>query len=51
VNPEQQGLLLATFTTQIAKKLGVQAPPLEQRMLFLEDLFSAELRRRERSLV
>jgi uncharacterized RDD family membrane protein YckC len=51
LNAEQQQELLAAYTTSITKKLGVEPPALDQRLRFLEDLFSAELRRRERSLV
>ena len=51
VNPADQERLLAAYTTQIAKKLGIEAPKVEQRLRFLEDLFAAELRRRDRHLV
>jgi uncharacterized RDD family membrane protein YckC len=51
VAPADQERLLTAYTTQIAKKLGIEVPRVEQRLRFLEDLFAAELRRRDRHLV
>jgi uncharacterized RDD family membrane protein YckC len=48
---EQQAALLDKFAEQIAKKLRVEPPPADQQMRFLEDVFAAELRRQDRSLV
>jgi uncharacterized RDD family membrane protein YckC len=51
LDSEQQAVLVTAYSGQLAKKLGVDPPPADQRLRFLEDLFSAELRRRERNLV
>jgi uncharacterized RDD family membrane protein YckC len=51
LSPDQQESLLTAYTAQIARKLQVPPPPADQRLQFLEDLFSAELRRGERKLV
>jgi uncharacterized RDD family membrane protein YckC len=51
LSAEQQEQLLAAYTLPVAKKLGFEPPPPSERLRFLEDLFSAELRRRERKLV
>ena len=50
VDISERERLLAAFTTRIAAKLGIEPPQVEQRLQFLEDLFSAELRRRDRHL-
>jgi hypothetical protein len=39
------------FARNLAKKLRVEPPSAEQQQRFLEDLFAAELRRQDRSLV
>lgn len=43
--------LLSAFTTPVTSKLRVDMPAPAERLLFLEDLYSAELRRRDRALV
>jgi uncharacterized RDD family membrane protein YckC len=48
---DQKQQLLDTYTEQIAKKLDIELPPAQQRLRFLEDLFAAELRKRDRSVV
>jgi hypothetical protein len=51
LSAEHQEKLLAAYTIPVAKKLGLDPPASSERLRFLEDLFSAELRRRERKLV
>jgi uncharacterized RDD family membrane protein YckC len=51
LDAEQQEKLLSAYTVPVAKKLGVEPPPASERLQFLEDLFSAELRRRDRKLI
>jgi uncharacterized RDD family membrane protein YckC len=51
MSADEREKLLGAFAGAIAKKLRVDLPPPEQRRRFLEDLFVAELRRRDRSLV
>lgn len=48
---DQQAALLDTYTRQVAKKLRIDLPAVNDQMQFLEDLFAAELRRRDRTLV
>jgi uncharacterized RDD family membrane protein YckC len=48
---DEQLALANTFSQQIAKKLAIDPPPAELQSRFLEDLFAAELRRQDRSLV
>jgi len=47
---DEQDSLLDVYTNQIAKKLSIDPPPIDQRRIFLEDLFAAELRRQDRNL-
>jgi uncharacterized RDD family membrane protein YckC len=47
----QRSWLIETCVRRVAKKLGVEAPPVEAHLQFLRDLFAAELRRQERKLV
>jgi uncharacterized RDD family membrane protein YckC len=47
---KQQAELLPVVTAQVVAKLHVEAPLAEQQIQFLEDLLTAELRRRDRSL-
>jgi uncharacterized RDD family membrane protein YckC len=50
--PDQQRTpLLQAFTAQLSKKLKVEPPPESGQIRFLEDLFAAELRRQDRTLV
>jgi hypothetical protein len=46
---EQRTHLLETYVQQLAKKLQIELPPVEQHQKFMEDLLAAELRRQERS--
>lgn len=48
---EQRAPLAEVFARNLAKKLRVEPPPVDQQQRFLEDLFAAELRRQDRSLV
>ena len=49
--PDQRAPLLEIYGRQIATKLQIDPPPADQQLRFLEDLFAAELRRQDRSLV
>jgi len=43
--------LVGVFATSVVDKLRTDAPAPDERLLFLEDLYSTELRRRDRALV
>jgi hypothetical protein len=42
--------LVAAYASQLARKLAVETPPVDQRQQFLEDLLAAEIRRQDRAL-
>jgi uncharacterized RDD family membrane protein YckC len=50
MKPEAADELIRVYVTQIATKLGIDAPPPERQQRFLEDLLAAEFRRQDRSL-
>jgi uncharacterized RDD family membrane protein YckC len=50
MKPEEQFDVLQVYVVQVAKKLGIDPPPIGREQRFLEDLFAAELRRQDRSL-
>jgi uncharacterized RDD family membrane protein YckC len=50
LSPEERHHLLQLYSSQLAKKLSIEPPPIELRQQFLEDLFAAELRRQDRTL-
>jgi uncharacterized RDD family membrane protein YckC len=50
LQPEQREKLLEVIVVPLAKKIQVDAPDESQRLLFLEDLLAAELRRQHRGL-
>jgi uncharacterized RDD family membrane protein YckC len=50
LTPDAKLELLLVYTSQIAKKLSIDPPPIPQQQRFLEDLFAAELRRQDRQL-
>jgi hypothetical protein len=47
---EQQRTMLDRFVPSLAAKMGLEAPPEDRRLRFLEDLLAAELRSRNRLL-
>ena len=48
--PDQQNSLLDRMVGPLCKKMQIDAPPEEERVVFLEDLLAAEYRRQDRHL-